>query len=110
MPMDLGDAELLVEAAGPDRQREPPARRGNLFAGPGDGGGGSVRRTRRARLARARARARAAVLESGPMAEGGGDRTECDLDVLTAAAWAEPGEANFRRALASVGTTACAYE
>ena len=51
-----------------------------------------------------------AVLESRPMAEEGGDGTECDLNVLTAAAWAEPGEANFRRALARMGTTACAYE
>ena len=110
MPLDLGDAEPLVGTAGLDRQREPSARRGNLFEGPDAREAGAVRHTRQARLARARARARAAVLEGGPMGEGGGVGPECDLDVLTAAAWAAPGEASFRRALASVGTTACAYE
>ena len=108
MPLDLGDAEPLVGTAGLDRQREPSARRGNLFEGPDAREAGAVRHTRQARLARARARARAAVLEGGPMGEGGGVGPECDLDVLTAAAWAAPGEASFRRALASMGTTACA--
>ena len=110
LPMGIDDIGMLDDNEGPIRRQDPAARRGDLFTTASGRADGTVRRTRKARYARARERARTALLESQPMPEEGGDGTECDLDVLTAAAWAEPGETIFRRALDRVGTTACAYE